>query len=369
MARMSRLLRQFLFRSDSAGIAVPPMDGPLTPNELLTAATEVATVEGPRDMALVDDVLYVAAGSTVRRTDLGDGGSTVLATFDEPVGALCADGSALFAAVVGLGVVTVDVDTGAVETVASLPTSCPTALAARGGTLVLAEGSTERGVDDWPVDLMTKGATGRVSAIDRDSGDVRPLQSAVRYCAGVAFAAERDEVVYSEAWEHRLMAVSLSGKGRPRAVTGEMAAYPGRISAAPGGGYWLSAFAARSYLVEFVLTQDAYRAEMTRTIPQEQWIRPYLRPSDSGLDPLQGGQLKKLGITKPWAPARSYGLVVRLDPGFQPLESYHSRAGGRTHGVVQALEHGDTILVASVGADAVVRAPISAVDELTAVAW
>lgn len=138
-------------------------------------------------------------------------------------------------------------------------------------------------------------------------------------------------------------------------MTSELPFYPGRISHSSTGGYWLSAFAARTHLVEFVLTQDDYRAEMVRTIPQDHWIRPSLRPSDSGLDPLQGGQLKKLGVTKPWAPARSYGLVMGLNASFQAVESYHSRADSRVHGVVQASEYSGKLLVAAAGADAVVQ--------------
>ena len=369
MPSVGRLVRQFLFRSDSAGLAVPPMDGPLTPNELLSSATEAACLESPRDMALLAGSLYVAAGSSVWKTELDGAAPHRVINFDDEVGALTSDGSTLFAAVVGLGVVAIDVAGGTSQTVASLPARCPTALAVRGSTLVLAEGSAHHGIDDWAVDLMQKGSSGSITVIDVTTRDVRSLLRGIRYCAGVAVSRNGDEVVYSEAWAHRLMAVSLTGRGSRRAVTGDMPAYPGRISVSPTEGYWLSAFAVRTYLVEFVLTQDEYRAEMLRSIPQQYWIRPHLRPSQSGLDPLQGGQLKKLGVTKPWAPARSYGLVVRLNSDFQPVESYHSRADGRTHGVVQALEHDGHILVAAAGADCVVKTRIAPLAELTAVEW
>ena len=35
--------------------------------------------------------------------------------------------------------------------------------------------------------------------------------------------------------------------------------YPSRLAAAAGGGFWLTAFAARTQLVEFVLREPAYR--------------------------------------------------------------------------------------------------------------
>ena len=47
-----------------------------------------------------------------------------------------------------------------------------------------------------------------------------------------------------------------------------------------------------------------------------------------------------MGIHKPWAPSRSYGLVVRLDAAMRPVASFHSRANGHRHGVTSAIEVG-----------------------------
>ncbi len=106
---------------------------------------------------------------------------------------------------------------------------------------------------------------------------------------------------------------------------------------------------------QFVLAQDDYRREMMGTIEPDYWIRPDLRTINSGLIPVQGGQIKKLGTVKPWAPPRSYGLVVRIDEDGDALESLHSRAGGTRHGVVSARQHGSTLYVASRGGDVVLR--------------
>ena len=43
-----------------------------------------------------------------------------------------------------------------------------------------------------------------------------------------------------------------------------------------------------------------------------------------------------MGVLKPWAPAFSYGLVVKLDRNFQPEKSLHSRADGKAHGITSA---------------------------------
>jgi hypothetical protein len=74
----------------------------------------------------------------------------------------------------------------------------------------------------------------------------------------------------------------------------------------------------RSQLQEFVLREDRYRREMMATIDPEFWIAPALSSGRSFKEPLQAGGVIRLGIHKPWAPTRSYGLILRLDADAQP---------------------------------------------------
>jgi hypothetical protein len=92
-------------------------------------------------------------------------------------------------------------------------------------------------------------------------------------------------------------------------------------------------FGLRTQLTEFVLRERAFCEEMMRTVPPELWIGPALDGRFDYREPTQVGRIKKLGIQKPWAPARSYGLVVRLDSQGEAIESLHSRVEGRIHGV------------------------------------
>ena len=64
---------------------------------------------------------------------------------------------------------------------------------------------------------------------------------------------------------------------------------------------------------------------------------------------MQGSGLKQMGILKPWAATRSYGLVVRCDAEMQPLASYHSRADGIIHGVTSICEDRGDLLVSAKG--------------------
>ena len=88
-------------------------------------------------------------------------------------------------------------------------------------------------------------------------------------------------------------------------------------------------------------------------------IRDRLSSGRDFREPLQGGSIKSMGILKPWAPTRSYGLVVRLDAGFAPVSSLHSRADGRRHGITSALEWRGELWLASRGGDELVAAPLA----------
>jgi hypothetical protein len=88
-------------------------------------------------------------------------------------------------------------------------------------------------------------------------------------------------------------------------------------------------------------------------------IAPALSSGQDFIEPLQQGGVRQMGQLKPWAPARSYGLVVRLDDEFQPLHSLHSRVGGYHHGVTAVAEFHDALLVLAKGADKVLRLDVS----------
>ena len=55
------------------------------------------------------------------------------------------------------------------------------------------------------------------------------------------------------------------------------------------------------------------------------------------------------GIHKPWAPPRSYGLLAHIDEHGDVIESFHSRVGGRYHGITAACETGQGVVVVSKG--------------------
>ena len=94
---------------------------------------------------------------------------------------------------------------------------------------------------------------------------------------------------------------------------------------------------------------------MMSTMPAELWVAPQLRSGQSFLEPLQGGGIKQMGVLKPWAPPRSYGLVIRVNEKGVATHSLHSRGGGRHHGVFAVAECDGYLYALSAASQCVVR--------------
>jgi len=147
---------------------------------------------------------------------------------------------------------------------------------------------------------------------------------------------------------------------RGRAVTDALPGYPSRLAPAAGGGFWLTCFALRTQLVEFVLREHAYRKRMIAEIEPAYWIAPALNSGNTFLEPMQGAQLKMMGVVKPWAPPRSYGLVIRLTEQGLVRYSLHSRFDGKHHGIVAAVERDGWLYLLAKGPRRLLRLSIAA---------
>lgn len=343
---------------------IPPLDGALLPNELLDTCPPIdgPTLHAPVDALPTDSgELIVATGSQVVRC----GGSQFTEReklLDVPgtVGPLTTgrDGE-LYLCVSGTGVLRQEPN-GSVEdfltTVDGAQLRCPTSVAVGSdGTVYVAEGTQNHASDDWVWDLMEQNVTGRLLAV-QPGGATTVLQSGLAYPNGLALTADGDALLFTTAWDHSIRRLPLNGSGGAEPILQNLPGYPASLTPTQRGDYWLSFFAMRTQLLEFVLEEDGYRNEMMQTIEPQYWIRPSLRKTSSGLEPQQGGSIKKLGETKPWAPPRSYGLVVNLTEQGIMRRSLHSRSNGNKHGTWTAREHGEQVFVSCTGADTVLVA-------------
>ena len=333
-----------LFRGEA--VTIPPFDGALKPNTALDDAPVVRAALAPGMLAVAGGEVLYSSGWEVRR--LADG--EVALSFEEEVTALAASPGGRI--VVGLAGGSVAVIGRGARTIAF---SCPVALAFESeDALLVCNGSQTRRADEWAADLMESNRSGSVWRVDLASGEKTPLAQGLGFPYGVALDSARGRIVVSESWRHRLVAIPLAG-GTITPVLSELPGYPARLSTSPGEGTLLALFAPRNRLIEFVLQEGSYRADMMREIDPRHWIAPSLSASRSFMEPLQNGAVRSMGIHKPWSPSRSYGLVVELDAAFQPVASYHSRANGTRHGITSAILHDGAILAASQGGDCIVR--------------
>jgi hypothetical protein len=100
---------------------------------------------------------------------------------------------------------------------------------------------------------------------------------------------------------------------------------------------------------------------MMREIETGYWVAPALASGATYLEPMQGAHIKTMGILKPWAPPRSYGLVIRLAPDGLPRYSLHSRVDGTNHGVTAAVECRGELFILAKGRRRVLRLSLAAI--------
>jgi hypothetical protein len=361
MIKTVRVWKDRLFGSGDASITIPVLDGALKSNNLLEDAPVFAALESPEDLATDGHALFVADGRTVLRYDATtatDSGVEVH-RFDRPISALaCLPGGGLAVALEGreLRITGGAYDGRRWDAVAGRSLNAVNAISAcSGGRLLVTDGSREHSAAHWKNDLMLLGHSGRVLELNVADGGARELASGLEYAFGVC--AVGDAVWTSESWRHRVMAFN-DGQGI-RPVTGSLPGYPSRIAPAQGGGYWLTCFALRTQLVEFVLREPAYRKRMIEEIEPQYWIAPALNSGNTNLEPMQSAQTKTMGIVKPWAPPRSYGLVIRLTSEGLVRYSLHSRFDGKHHGVVAAVECQGNLYVLAKGCRRILRLSVA----------
>jgi len=342
----------------SAAVTIPAMDGALQPNTRLDDAKRIFEVKAPDNLVSSNDVTYFSSGNRLLVFD-----SSFVARehllFDATVTALAADADGTLA--IGLDDGRIIFEGGQtrrspITRLGSTPLKCPTALAfVNPGTLVVCAGSQLYAPGEWQHSVMARDATGSVWTFDVASGNAEQLLGGLAYPYGILADGTDGAVVVSEAWRHRL--VHLAGNSKPAPVLENLPGYPARLTRASDGGAWLSVVAPRSQLIEFVLRESAFRLRMMAEIDDpNMWVAPSLYSRRNFLEPMQGGALKQMGILKPWAPSRSYGLVIKLNRDFLPVESLHSRTDGTHHGVRSAMEIPGALLVASAGGDAILKA-------------
>jgi len=350
MMRALANLRDRFFGRGAYAITVPPMDGVLRPNEWLDAAAVLTELPAPNHLHAAGDALWLSSGSAIYCVERGISRIVQSCATDITAFARTADGRQGFATRAG-----------------DLTLPCPVRQLPEGalrqsitglafddtGGCFLTVGSMQNPADLWQKDLLERHASGSLWYISA-AGDARMVVDGLAWPQS-PLAEPDGSVLVSESNASRVLRIASSGQ-RDIAIT-NLPGYPAGL-AHTAKGYVLCIKAPRSQLVEFILREPEFCAQMIHNMPSQYWIAPALYPPQSVLEPLQAGAVKQLGMVKPWAPTRSYGLVVELDRCFVPLRSHHSRANGSRHGTVSCGVVDGQLAVASVGAGCVLMLPL-----------
>jgi hypothetical protein len=339
---VKRIADRFMGRGVAA-VTVPPLDGGLTPNNHLEDLPAGIVAKAPDEIVIWNGQPLWSDGAQLVSSE------GVQAKFGSDITALAVSDDKIALATLADGLLILDAELNPAGPAWSSQVKNVTALAFDGrGGIWFCTGSTVCAPDEWRRDLMEMNRAGLVGRADPATGEVQVVKQRLGYPSGIA-VMPNGSIVFSEAWHSHLVEMDPDGI-TSRIVLDEIPGYPGRIRCRPDGGYWLCIFAPRSPLIEFVLREPAYRKAMLREVSPECWVAPSYSSGKSFNEPMQGGALKQMGILKPWAPTRSYGLVACLDEQFILTDSYHSRAGGRRHGITSATEADGKLWLAGRGA-------------------
>lgn len=364
MSLIGDIIDRLLFPNREIHV-IPVLDGAFSPNQRLDQARQLGDeIERPDDMALGQDgALYVSTRHRILRCTGNDfENRSVFATLDGVVGGLASlpDGR-LLACVSGRGLVALSSGgeiVGSLEKVGGERIACPLSVTvAVDGTVCVTDGSRHHTPESWLTDLMqNRPPSGRLILCDDSLGQARVLADRLSWPYGVTVSGDAREVWVAESWTHALSAFSIATQ-KKRVLVKNFTGYPARLSTDRTGEVWMAFLALRTQLTEFVLRERAFCDEMIRTVPPDLWIGPSLDSRLNPREPIQIGRIKKLGIQKPWAPPRSYGLVARLDANGVAAETWHSRVDGRVHGVTTVRQIGSRIIAVSKGSDCLVELP------------
>lgn len=356
MNRTLATLREWIAPGRSPHHSVPPFEAGLRPNRRLDDAEPLLSAGAHEP----DDVLVRPGGEIVFSSGntlfaLRDATPRPLAVLGGRTGALLDTGDALIVAVEGVGLVRVD-DHGTAHDLCTDPlvaTGVTDLTRLPDGALLATIGSVTPAHQDWAAALVADDRSGRIVRVDFAHAEI--AAEGLARPSGIELASDT-EVLLSLGFEHRIERRRLDALGRPGTPVGSrLPVYPGRIRAA-GDGWWVAAPYARNRFTELLLDEPELLAEMRATIRPDEWFVPRLRCANPYTDTLQLGQLRVLGVVKPWAPARSYGLAFRLDARGRITESLHSRADGERHGVTGVAATADGIVLAANGFGNLLRA-------------
>lgn len=326
--------------------AIPLLDGPLCPNDLLENASTLPVAE-PDDMCVAaDGSLLVSSGKSILRlTSWSSGQFEQIAEFDAKISSLaCREDGIIGVGLEKNGVALIDQKGKRLAPWEKTRTKFHAIRACcflSDGSLIIADACISNSPPPYLDDLFLNSRSGRLIKLT-DEGQSDLIADGLMFPHGIAEITPGTFIV-SESWSKNLCTFSQKASLK-KTIMADLAGYSARIHPLEFGGYALACFARRDPLIDFILSEKEFLAQMKTKLSAEYWIAPRLSADIDYRFPIQSGATRLFGEIKPWAPSFSYGLIIILDNQFKPLTSAQSRANGKRHGITTALEwRGDLI--------------------------
>ena len=343
----------YLFGRGKHSIFVPVMDGALKPNEYLDSIKIIHKQEDVDNLTSNEGTTFFSAKSSVFSISSSKKPKKIISFSNEITAmAVNASGSKLAVSLNDDNIIILVLKT--LKEVYRFQEKCVTSMCFNSEALIYTTGSEKFSTAQWQYDLLSNGCSGTVCINELNGSKKRVLIKELSWPTGITFTGDTTFCI-SEAWMHRisfheLRADQTSASKLDKEIS-KLPAYPGKSFFNISNKELLVCFfAPRNQLVEFILTEEEYKTRMMAEIDPSLWVAPTYRSGKHIREPLQQSGIKTMGYLKPWAPAFSYGLVVRFDKDLKALASYHSRTSGNFHGTTSVIvDNSQNILVTSRG--------------------
>ena len=343
----------YFFGRGKHSIFVPVMDGALKPNEFLDNVKVIHKEEDIDNLVINRSTILFSGRSTLFSMASKKKPKKIKSFSSEIIAmALNASGSKIAVALVDETVLILNLKSFKEEF--TFKEKCITSMCFQKDTLVYTTGSKKFSATQWQHDLLSNGCSGTVSANQLDGSDIKVILTELAWPTGITFTGDSTFCI-SESWKHRITFHKLNNEF---SLATKLDKEINKLPAYPGKSFFniknqellVCFFAPRNQLVEFILTEEEYKRRMMTEIDPSLWVSPTYRSGKHIREPLQQSGIKTMGYLKPWAPAFSYGLVVRFDKDLIPIASYHSRTNGNFHGTTSVVvDDQKNILVTSRG--------------------
>lgn len=344
---------------NEASIYVPSMDGAFKPNSLLDQSTVLSQQPAADCVVEINGKLLFSSGSKLLQIDpkANEAEAKLIHQFDNDITFITVSNNgtcALMVQSVGIFIAEDIEDWHLIELDEKYINCAVAACFINDELIAFCVGSTSLPADEWKRDLLEKNSTGQIVTLDIVANKVTEICTDLAFPNGIV-ALDENQLAIAESWKHRIIKIDMSAPQEPIVVLDNLPAYPARLSQTQNGGFLVAMFAPKRQLFEMILNEDEYRQDMMAELDPKDWVAPEMSVSTAPDQPISQGMVRQMGVVKPWAPSRSYGLAALCDADFKVVKTWHSRADGLMHGITATCAYNGEYYATSKGNDCLIK--------------